>query len=125
VAVPVVALITDCSLTQVGFRGLFESGSPVEVLHVGMGSRNNLIQLGKKQPTLVVLDTAGNDDVEGVIKALKLSTPSTKIILLSNWDEVDRIRTGFSIGADGIVLKMQPPPVMRAAIEAFAKDQSA
>jgi DNA-binding NarL/FixJ family response regulator len=71
------------------------------------------------------LDTAGNDDVEGVIKALKLSTPSTKIILLSNWDEVDRIRTGFSIGADGIVLKMQPPPVMRAAIEAFAKDQSA
>jgi DNA-binding NarL/FixJ family response regulator len=68
---------------------------------------------------MVVLDTASNGDVEEAIRGLKIAMPNTKIILLSNWDEKDLIRAGLSLGADGIVLKIQPPSVMRAAIEAY------
>ena len=47
------------------------------------------------------------------------TTPTRKIVLLCGFEDNDRTREAFAFGVDGVILIVQPPSVILAAIEAL------
>jgi DNA-binding NarL/FixJ family response regulator len=67
---------------------------------------------------LVDLDLSGVDIVD-LIQRLKNSAPNPLILVLSNLGDDDVVRKALRSGAAGVVLKVQPPAVLNAAIESL------
>jgi CheY-like chemotaxis protein len=72
---------------------------------------------GEKTPQVVIVDMEPEVDIIGLILKLKAIVQDSKIILLSGFADTERTREAFASGVDGIVLKVQPPAVLIAAIE--------
>jgi DNA-binding NarL/FixJ family response regulator len=71
------------------------------------------------RPDVVILDLEIGHDAIGTIKQIRESTPTSKIVLLCGLVDQARTREAFAAGVDGIILKVQPPTVMLAVIEAL------
>jgi DNA-binding NarL/FixJ family response regulator len=56
---------------------------------------------------------------------IKATAPETKTILLTGMDEAECTRQAFACGVDGLVLKIQPSPVLIATINYLARGASA
>lgn len=66
-----------------------------------------------------VLDLETERDALGTIKQIRESSPTSKIVLLCGFEDNDRTREAFAFGVDGVILIVQPPLVILAAIEAL------
>ncbi len=71
------------------------------------------------RPDVVILDLETEPDAIGTINQIRESAPTCKIVLLCGLEDQDRTREAFATGVDGIILKVQPPTVMLAVIEAL------
>jgi DNA-binding NarL/FixJ family response regulator len=67
---------------------------------------------------LIDLDLSGVDIVD-LIQRLKTSAPNPLILVLSNLGDDELVRKALRAGAAGVVLKVQPPAVLNAAIESL------
>jgi DNA-binding NarL/FixJ family response regulator len=76
------------------------------------------------QPDVVILDLETGRDAMGTIELIRKSAPTSKIVLLCGLEDHDCTREIFASGADGIILKVQPPTVMLAVIEALCAAKS-
>jgi DNA-binding NarL/FixJ family response regulator len=70
-------------------------------------------------PDLFILDLETERDALGTITQLRASAPTSKIVLLCGLEDKDRTREAFAAGVDGVILKIQPPEVVLAVIEAL------
>jgi DNA-binding NarL/FixJ family response regulator len=70
-------------------------------------------------PDLFILDVDTERDALGTLTQLRTSAPTSKIVLLCGLEDQDRTREAFAAGVDGIILKVQPPVVVLAVIEAL------
>ena len=68
---------------------------------------------------MFILDLETERDAIGTIKQIRESAPTSKIVLLCGLEDKDRTREAFAAGVDGIILKVQPPAVVLAVIEAL------
>ncbi len=75
--------------------------------------------LAESRPDVVILDLETERDVILTLAQIRGSAPTSKIVILCNLQGQDRTREAFAAGVDGIVLKVQPPIVMLAMIEAL------
>lgn len=67
---------------------------------------------------LIDLDLSGVDIVD-LIQRLKTGAPNPLILVLSNLGDDELVRKALRTGAAGVVLKVQPPAVLNAAIESL------
>lgn len=67
-----------------------------------------------------ILDLEAERDAIGTIEEIRRSHSTAKIVLLSGFEDQNRTRQAFDHGADGIILKMQPPAVILAVIESLS-----
>ncbi len=115
--------ITLISSNPVLRRGLHMilKGSPFvsHIAEVAMGSQAVEIVVREK-PQVIVLDLELADaDTSALIKALLAAAADLHILVLSGLNDVTLTRGALAAGAEGVVLTLQPPAVLLAAIESL------
>jgi DNA-binding NarL/FixJ family response regulator len=113
------AIISSQHLVGLGLQKIFESRETVRIvvqLHLRLTST---MLLSERRPDVFILDLETEQDPEDTIRQIKESAPKSKIVLLSGIENTDRMREAFDCGVDGVILKIQPPAVMHAAIDAL------
>ncbi|MBX3234793.1 MAG: response regulator transcription factor [Nitrospiraceae bacterium] len=112
-----VALVSGNLLARMGLRRLIETNLGILLVGESHGGIPACGLLQQERPDCVVVDLESEINVVEAVKSYKQVAPQAKILLLCGWSDVDRARQALGIGADGIVLKCQPPAVLMAMIE--------
>jgi len=68
-------------------------------------------------PDLIILDMETERGVIDAIKQTRETNQTIKIMLLSGFEDKDCMREALEYGIDGVILKVQPPQVVLAAID--------
>ncbi|OQW32681.1 MAG: hypothetical protein A4E19_04790 [Nitrospira sp. SG-bin1] len=71
----------------------------------------------ERPPDLFVLDLETDQGAIDMIRQIRKSAPTSKIILLSGVEDMQCLHNVFACGVDGVILTVQPPKVMLAVIE--------
>jgi DNA-binding NarL/FixJ family response regulator len=112
-------IVGDNHIVRSGLRRIFESGTRIAVIgDVGIrGAVHASRTLGHHPDVVLIdLDAEGTDALvvmSGLLRNLKNST----IVVMGGLGNDERIRKAIELGAAGVVLKVQPPSVLIAAIE--------
>jgi DNA-binding NarL/FixJ family response regulator len=112
-----IALMSRQPLIRLGFQNMIESAEPPRfVMHP---QRVPDALAAEQQPDVVILDLETEGDAVGRIKQIRESAPNSKILLLTGFEEQERMREVFSCGVDGVIPTVHPPAVVLATIEAL------
>ncbi|MFO0699144.1 MAG: response regulator transcription factor [Nitrospira sp.] len=114
-----IAIISGQHIASLGLQKLLESRET----HCTIVQKHQRmvpdLLLPEKSPDVLILDMETERDAIGVIRKIRESTSTSKIVLLGGFEENDRMREAFDYGVDGVILKIQPPQVVLAVIEAL------
>ena len=105
---------------RIGLRMILEShpfGSEVDDVPLG-ATAVEIVVRKKPQAILVDLELADADTAE-LIRKLRAAVTDSHILVLSGLDDMKLTREALAAGADGVVLTIQPPAVLFAAIESL------
>jgi DNA-binding NarL/FixJ family response regulator len=119
-----IAIVSNNHLVQLGLLRIVETANLIRVVGqscCGVKAEELILQ---EKPQVVLIDMEPEIDVTGLIRKVKSVLHDSKIILLCGFEEKERTREAFSSGVDGIVLKVQPPAVLIAAIESLGLGQA-
>lgn len=75
------------------------------------------LRLPEIHPDVFILDMETERDSVGSLRWIRESAPTSKILLLSGFEDKDRMHEAFDCGVDGVLLKIQPPEVVLALID--------
>lgn len=115
-----IAVLTKQWSVWFGLQQIFESNRrPPIVLLPPQGGRPDTSPTGAPADVFI-LDLENERDAIGTIEQIRRSHLTAKIVLLSGLGDQRRAREAFDHGADGIILKMQPPAVILAVIESIS-----
>lgn len=114
-----ITIISRQCLVWLGLQKILESRAtvPMVVHPYQEGTLDRL--LAKRRPGVFILDLETVRDAVGTIKQIREAATTSKIVLLCGLEDQDRGREAFACGVDGIILKVQPPSVVLAVIEAL------
>lgn len=113
------AIISCRYLVKIGLAKIFESTEAVRIVmhsHLKMALDG---LLAENRPDVFLLDMETERDAVGTIGQIRASAPKSKIVLLSRFEDAHRTHEAFECGVDGVILNVQPPAVVLAAIEAL------
>src|SRR5262249_41496677 len=109
--------VGDSHITRSGLRRILETQTAIRVLGELSVKRANAEVVLRHRPDIVLVDLDPHGaDVLGFIGTLLESTGGTAILVLSDLTDHELPRKALSLGASGIVLKIQPPALLIAAI---------
>jgi DNA-binding NarL/FixJ family response regulator len=112
-------VLSGSYLVRLGFAKIFEGDKSFRL--VGTCPLKTRLEdcLTDDQPDVVIVDMETEGNIMGLMQKIRKSAPYSKVILLCGFEDKDRAREAFDNGADGIILKVQPPAVVMAAVEAL------
>ncbi len=114
-----IAILSSQCLVWLGLQTIIESSMAVPmVVHPYPGRTADLLY-AEGRPDVFILDLETERDALGTITQIRRSAPASKIVLLCGLEENDRAREAFAAGVDGVILKVQPPAVVLAVLEAL------
>ena len=116
----VVAIVSSNYLLRLGLQKIVEDEKWIRLIGQSAHGVNFDDLLKSELPHIVILDTESEHTVQDMIRTIKEAVPGIKIILLSGIDESERTRQALACGVDGLVLKIQPSPVLLATIDYLA-----
>ena len=111
-------IVSDSHLIRSGLRRILDSEVRIRVLGDMSIEKANAFQSAIGQPPdifLIELDSRGSNALEFISTLGKWKKDSAVLVLTDLMDH-DLGRKALALGASGIVLKMQPPAVLVAAI---------
>ncbi len=112
----VVAVVSNNYLLRLGLQKIVEDETWIRLIgHPAHGFIFDDL-LKSELPHIVILDTESDHKVQDMIRTLKEAVQGIKIILLAGIDESESTRQALACGVDGLVLKIQPSPVLLATI---------
>ena len=116
-----VFVVGDSLIMRSGLRKILEAQPPICVLGETSTRRANVDTISRQQPDLVLVDVdpRGADPLK-FIGALHEALPDSALLVLSDLADHEMAQKALALGAAGIVLKMQPPAVLIAAIREFS-----
>jgi DNA-binding NarL/FixJ family response regulator len=114
-----IAILSQQSLVLFGLQKILESSATVPMVVHPQRWRTADGFHPETRPDVVILDLETERDILSTIKQIREVSPTSKIVLLCGLEDKDRTREAFAAGVDGIILKVQPPAVMLAVIEAL------
>ena len=115
-----IAILSSQCLVWLGLQKILETSTTVQmVVHRYPGRTADLLR-AESRPDVFILDVETEPDVPGTINQIRTSAPTGKIVLLCGLGDQARTREAFAVGVDGIILKVQPPEVVLAVIEALS-----
>jgi DNA-binding NarL/FixJ family response regulator len=112
-----VFLVGDSHIMRSGLRRILETQAAIRVLGEVSVKRASPNSISRHRPDLVLidLDPRGADPL-GFIGTLHKTSEKPAILVLSELADYELARKALTLGASGIVLKMQPSAVLIAAI---------
>ena len=113
-----IAIISDYYLVYAGLQKIFENRAPQIVVQPHRRLAPDAL-LTEKRPDVIILDTETIQDPLSIIKQIRASASSSKIILLSGFEDNECVREALKYGVEGVILKIQPPEAVLAAIDAL------
>ena len=114
-----IAILSSQCLVWFGLQKILESSATVPMVVHPYQWRITGGFPTETRPDVVILDLEAERDAIGTITQIRASAPASKIVLLCGLEDQDRSREAFACGVDGIILKVQPPAVVLAVIEAL------
>ena len=114
-----IGILSSQCLVWLGLQKILESSATVPMVVLPHQEKTSDRLLAECRPDVFILDLETEHDVLGIIKQIRETIPPSKIVLLCGLGDKDRTREAFAAGVDGIILKVQPPEVVLAVIEAL------
>lgn len=114
-----VLIVSDSHIMRSGLRRILESQSGIHVLgdvSIEKAGAPHTILRQRPDLTLIDIDPRGNDALM-VISTIQKSLKNTAVLVLSDLADHEIARKALALGAAGVVLKIQPPTVLLAAIQ--------
>jgi DNA-binding NarL/FixJ family response regulator len=112
-----IEILTSQYIVWHGLRKVLESSVTLPMVVYPHRRRTQSKSPAEIGANVYILDLETERNALGTIKQIRESTPTSKIVLLCGFEDHDRTREAFNCGVDGIILMVQPPAVMLAAIE--------
>jgi DNA-binding NarL/FixJ family response regulator len=121
-----VLVVDDHTIVRQGIRQVLESGDRIRVVAEAGDGAEALDAARTHEPDVVVLDVSlpGDSGLE-VARRLKRLLPTTRILMLSVYDNTEFVLEAVRAGADGYLLKDSSPSDLRDAIKAVHEGESA
>ncbi|MEK6804440.1 MAG: response regulator transcription factor [Nitrospirota bacterium] len=116
----VVVIVTNNYLLRLGLQKIVDDEKWIRLVGQAAHAGNLDEILTNEQPHIVILDTEIGGAAPDLIQKIKRVAPGVKTILLSGFDDTECTRQVLTSGVDGIVLKVQPSPVLIATINYLA-----
>ena len=114
-----IAILSRQCLVWLGLQNILESSTTLPMVVHPHAWRTPDRSLPATQPDVFILDLETEPNAIGTLTQIRASAPTSKIVLLCGLEDQDRAREAFAAGVDGILLKVQPPSVVLAVIEAL------
>lgn len=115
----IIAIVSSHHLTWLGLQKILESRATRPILIRQYQRISSKIGLPDPPPDVFILDMETERDTLGAIRWIRAFAPTSKLLLLSGFEEKDRMHEAFQCGVDGVLLKIQPPEVVLAMIDSL------
>ncbi|HLG36435.1 MAG TPA: response regulator transcription factor [Bacteroidia bacterium] len=104
-----VVVFDDNLFFRKGIHLLFEDKIDLELNGVFKNAKNIIRDVKKSSPDVVLMDI-DMPDISGIeaLKKIKKDFPSLPVIMLTDYDDEDKITDSFCADADGYILKTSP-----------------
>lgn len=113
-------IISGNQMICAGIRMILATKPSIAVIGETAVSRKAVEIAAREQPHIILIDLDVSEvDVLRLIRDLQKSAGKSLVLLLGNLSDGDITRKALCSGAAGIVLKVQPPAVLIAAIESI------
>lgn len=115
-----IALISSNHVMRMGLHMILKVHPFVtKIDDVSLGS-NTVDIVVQEKPQVIIVDLEPSDtDTLELIRKLRSAAADSHILVLSGLNDEKLTREALSAGAEGVVLKIQPPAVLFAAIESL------
>lgn len=114
-----IAVLSNEWLIYFGLKTILESSTSVPMVVLPSAGTSGDLLRGKSSPDVFILDLGTDTDALGTIKQIQHSAPTSKLVLLCGFEDIAHVGEALVAGADGIILKVQPPQVVLATVEAL------
>jgi DNA-binding NarL/FixJ family response regulator len=115
-----IALISSNAVMRMGLHMLLKThpfASEVDDVLLGANAVEIIV---RKKPHVIIVDLELADaDTSELIRKLRAAAEDSYILVLSGLDDAKLTREALAAGAEGVVLTIQPPAVLFAAIESL------
>jgi RNA polymerase sigma factor (sigma-70 family) len=120
-----VLLVDDDALMRAGLAAILSSDDEVEVVGEAPDGRVALDRIRELRPDVALMDVRmpGLDGIAATREAVA-TTPETRVVILTTFEEDDYIFGALTAGASGFLLKRTSPEELLAAIKAVAAGDS-
>jgi len=115
-----IAIVSGHHLARLGLQRIFESRATRRIIVQQYQRITPDLSLPELRPDVFILDMETERDTMGAIRWIRTSSPTSKILLLSGFEEKNRMHEAFECGVDGVMLKIQPPEVVLAMIDSLS-----
>lgn len=115
-----IAIVSGHHLARLGLQRIFESRATRRIIIQQYQRITPDLSLPELRPDVFILDMETERDTMGAIRWIRTSSPASKILLLSGFEEKNRMHEAFECGVDGVMLKIQPPEVVLAMIDSLS-----
>lgn len=121
-----VLIADDHTIVREGIRQVLDGTEGIQVVGEAGTGAEAIEQAGALVPDVAVLDVSmpGESGLE-VAKQIKRTLPTTRVLMLSVYDNMEFVLEAVRAGADGYLLKDSSPAELRAAIQRVHGGESA
>ena len=112
-----VSIVEDDLGVRQGLRRLFKQADEFQFLSDYETGESALENIPQEKPDVVVMDISlpGMDGVE-CVRRLKAQSPSTQVLMLTVYEDTDRVFSAIQAGASGYMLKRTTPQELLKAV---------
>jgi DNA-binding NarL/FixJ family response regulator len=116
-----ILLADDHRMVRAGLRSLLAAADDVEVVAEAADGAQAVQAVADSGPDLVLMDLS-MPVLDGIAatRAIRTAHPDVRVVVLSSFDDQDRVRQAVAAGATGYVLKDCTPEDLLAAIRSAA-----
>lgn len=120
-----VAVVDDHAVVREGIRRVLEGEAGIEVVAEGSNGDEALALVQQHHPDVLVMDVAmpGRTGLQ-VAAELRRQASSTRVLMLSMYDQPEYVLEGVKSGARGYLLKDSSPAELRRAVRAVHRGES-
>ena len=116
-----IALISDNHALRMGLRMTLKVHPFMTIITDDVSAGANAVDIVvRDKPQVIIIDLELSDaDPLALIRGLRSAAAYSHILVLSGLDDAKLTREALAAGAEGVVLTIQPPAVLFAAIESL------
>ncbi len=118
------AIVSKNHLVHLGLQAVVKSQQHIRLIGAATSAVEAEELIAREKPQVIIIELEPEIDIMGLVRKMKTSVPTTKIVLLSGIEDKHRAWEALSSGVDGIVLSIQPPAALLAIIDYVCHGQA-